>query len=328
MNVDGESLRPRLVVMGTPDFGVPAFRCLHAQGFPIAGVVTAPDRPRGRGQKEAVSAVKQMAAELNLKIFQPEKVNDEAFLQQLRELDADILVVAAYGQILKRALLTLTRLGCVNLHASLLPKYRGAAPIQWAIANGESKTGVTVQMMAEQVDAGDVIVLKSTVIGPDETAPQLYQRLSQMGCAVMVEALEKLAVQGPGCGIPQDASQATSAPRLGRDDGLIDWKKTAQEIHNHVRAFNPWPGTFTHIEKEHLKITATRLGEVEVSAETVPGSVLEVDDKNGWLVAAGSQTALRVMTVQCANSKQMSAQSYTCGHQTGIGSILGGSLQD
>jgi methionyl-tRNA formyltransferase len=211
--------RPSLIFIGTPDFGVSTLRELAARGFPVAAVITRPDKPRDRGQREAVTPVKQAALELGFPVLQPEDINTPDFLKQLAAYQPDVLVVVAFGQILKCEVLDKPLLGCVNLHASLLPKYRGAAPIQWAIARGEKETGVTVQRMAAQVDCGDILVQQQLMIGAEETAPELYARLATLGGPAMAEALENLAASGGKGGRAQDESQATYAPRLTREDG-------------------------------------------------------------------------------------------------------------
>lgn len=317
------TLRPRLIFMGTPDFGVPTLRHLSQAGFPVAAVVTGPDKPQGRGYQPVLSPVKLAALELGAPVLQPAQVNEPAVVEQLAGLGADVLVVAAYGQILKAPLLGLPPLGAVNLHASLLPKYRGAAPIQWAIVRGETETGVTVQRMAERVDSGDILVQAKTAIGPDETAAELSARLAGLGGPAMAQALELLAREGGRAGIPQDESLATLAPRLAREDGRLDWTQTAGELHNRVRGLQPWPGAYTEVAGETLKIIATRLSGRRVSPGTPPGSILEVEHKEGWLVAAGRGTTLQVLHVQCENRKQMTAQSFTCGYHVGPGSVLG-----
>lgn len=316
-------MHTRLIFMGTPDFGVPTLRHLNQAGFPVAAVVTGPDKPQGRGYQPAQSPVKQAALELGLQVLQPANVNDPAVVEQFRGLGADVLVVAAFGQILKPPLLSLLPLGAVNLHASLLPKYRGAAPIQWAIIRGETETGVTVQRMAERVDSGDILIQARTAIGPDETSADLFARLAGLGGPAMAQALELLAREGGQAGSPQDESQATLAPRLTREDGRLDWTRTAEELHNQVRGLQPWPGAFTEAAGETLKVLSTRRSIRQVPPDTPPGSILQVEHKGGWLVAAGQGTTLQVLQVQCENRKQMTAQSFTCGYHIGPGSVLG-----
>jgi len=313
--------RPRLVFMGTPDFGVPTLKYLVENNFPVAGVVTQPDRPRGRGYQEAASAVKQAATQLQLQVVQPERVNTPEFLQQLATWNPDCIVVAAFGQILKQPLLDWPRLGCINLHASLLPKYRGASPIQWAIANGETETGVTVQKMALAVDSGDILVQEKTLIGPEETALELFDRLARMGGPAVARAVEQLADPAGNHGVAQDESQATFAPKLTREDGWIDWRWRADAIHNRVRGFYPWPGACTEAGGNTIKIIRTRPA-VAWPQPAEPGTILQSGPDSGWLVAAGESTALQVLDVQGANTKIMSAHAYTCGHPVRVGTVL------
>lgn len=316
-------IRPRLIFMGTPDFGVPTLRELAVRGFPVAAVVTRPDKPRDRGQREAFTPVKQAALDLGLSILQPENVNTPDFLKQISAYQPDVLVVAAFGQILKCQVLDKPPLGCVNLHASLLPKYRGAAPIQWAIARGEEETGVTVQRMAAQVDCGDILVQRKLMIDAEETAPELYARLAMLGGAVVAEALENFAASGGEGGRVQDESQATYAPRLTREDGRIDWTLTAGEIYNRIRAFNPWPGTYTSVRGKRLKLLSAETTNEMVPRETTPGSIVRTGVVEGWLVAAGEGTTLIIRRVQCENSRSMTAQAFACGHRIGTKDVLG-----
>ncbi|MCK5242881.1 methionyl-tRNA formyltransferase [bacterium] len=316
-------MRPRLIFMGTPDFGVPTFRYLVENHYPVAAVVTRPDKPKGRGYQSSVSAVKAMALELGLPVLQPLDVNHREFLEQLKALQAKVIVVAAFGRILKTELLYLLPLGCINLHGSLLPNYRGAAPIQWAIAQGEKETGITVQIMAEEVDSGAILVQRAIPIGPDECCQEVYQKLAAVGGPATAEALEKLAEKGRAAGMAQDETQATLAPRLRREDGCLDWTQPAERIHNRVRAFNPWPGTYSFARGKRLKIITTQRAKRSLPKDTPPGSILEVDNATGWLVAAGHGTTLRVVRVQCDNAKEMAAQSFTCGYRVGVGSVLG-----
>jgi len=315
-------MRPRLVFMGTPDFGVPTLRHLAVQGFPIALVITQPDKPCGRGYAETQSSVKRVSQELGLPVFQPDHVNDPEPLRILSENHPDVIVVAAFGQILKPALLALPRWGCINLHASLLPRYRGAAPIQWAIARGETETGVTVQKRGERVDAGAALAQRTLAIGPDETAPELFNRLADLGAPAVVEALERLQSSDGRAGIPQDETQATDAPRLARADGRIDWTWPGSDIHNRVRGFNAWSSTHAFARGEMLKVLATRRSDEPAQDGAARGTVLRTDPEFGWLAAAGGGTTVWVQRVQCPNSKSMTAQAYACGYRFGTGDRL------
>jgi methionyl-tRNA formyltransferase len=314
--------KPRLLFMGTPDFAVPTLQHLVAQQFPVAAVVTRPDKPKGRGYAETPSAVKVAALAAGLEVWQPESVNTPEFLARLKASGADIVVVAAFGQIMKTEFLATPPWGCINLHASLLPKYRGAAPIQWAIARGETQTGITVQKMAERVDAGDVLLQRSTPIGPDETAPSLLARLAQMGGEAVAEAVGLIkSTQGRG-GVAQAESEATFAPRLTREDGKLDWGATGSEIHNRVRGFFPWPGTFALLKGERLKVIETARSSETAPSGVVPGTILRSEAEGGWLLAAGQGSTVWVRRIQCANAKAMAPHAYTCGYKFGAGDKL------
>jgi methionyl-tRNA formyltransferase len=321
MTTAGEE-KPRLLFLGTPEFAVPTLRHLVAKHFPLAAVVTRPDKPKGRGYAETPSAVKLAAQAAGLEVWQPENVNTPEFLAQLKASGVAVAVVAAFGQILKPEFLVAPSLGCVNLHASLLPKYRGAAPVQWALARGETQTGISVQKMAARVDSGDVLVQRTTPIDPDETAPSLLARLADLGPAAVEEALLLLQTSQGRAGLPQDEALATLAPRLTREDGKIDWSANGLEIHNRVRGFSPWPGTFALIKGERLKILETARAVESAPPGTAPGTVLRSLEAGGWLVAAGSSTTVWVQRIQCANAKAMTPHAYTCGYKFGVGDKL------
>ncbi len=316
-------MKPKLVFMGTPDFGVPSLDYLLSRDYPVLAVVTQPDRAKGRGQKPAFSEVKNFAQAHGLSVLQPENVNSSTFLETLKALAPMVVVVAAFGQLLKQPLLDLPLWGCINLHGSLLPRYRGAAPIQWAIANGEKETGITVQRMALKMDSGPILTQRKVDIGPDDRASEVFDRLAHLGGPALEEALELLAEQGPMAGVPQDEALATYAPRLTRTDGELDWRQPALVLHDRVRGFYPWPGTYTEANGEKLKILATRPGKSQAPASVKTGTILEVDPDRGWLVATGGNTTLWVLDVQCANSKAMAANAYTCGYRVGAGDVLG-----
>jgi len=232
----------RIVFCGTPAFAVPSLVRLIAQPeFEIVGVVTQPDRPRGRGRQIAVSAVKSAAAEAGIPIYQPEKIRSDEAYEYFRYLAPDVVVIIAYGQIISPRLIAIPRLGWINVHASLLPKYRGAAPINWAIINGETRTGVTTMQIDAGLDTGDMLLKYETAIGVDETAPELTVRLSEAGAPLIVETLQKLD-RGEITPTPQDNSQATVAPVLKKDDGKIDWQLSARKIYNRIRGLQPWIG--------------------------------------------------------------------------------------
>lgn len=316
-------MKPSFIFMGTPNFGVPSLDHLFQQGYQCLGVVTQPDRAKGRGHRLEAPPVKKWALEHELPVWQPESVNTSDFLETLTVCQPDVIIVAAFGQILKQPILDLPPLGCINLHGSLLPKYRGAAPVQWSIVKGEIATGVTVQHMVLKVDSGAILVQHKVPIGANETSADLFARLAALGGPALEQALELLVKEGKEAGQPQDEAKATFAPRLSKDMGVIDWQQPAQAIHNLVRGFYPWPGTYTNVNQERLKVLVTKLADTAVDATVKPGTIIQVCDQQGWLVAAGNQQALWVENVQCANTKAMAAQAYTCGYHVGHGDQLG-----
>jgi len=245
------------VFMGTPPFAVPTLDALVQHGDEVRLVITQPDRPAGRGRKLTASAVKQKALELGLEIYQPEKIRAPEALERLREIAPDIIVVVGYGQIIPQTIIDLPRLGIVNVHSSLLPKYRGAAPMNWAIANGETTTGVTTMYIEKRLDAGGMLLKRETAIGPRETAPELAARLAPAGAELLIETIEGLAA---GSITPQQQNEADAsyAPILKREDGWIDWQRSAPEIYNRIRGFDPWPGAYTSFRGKRLHVRGAR----------------------------------------------------------------------
>ncbi|MCK5554403.1 MAG: methionyl-tRNA formyltransferase, partial [Deltaproteobacteria bacterium] len=235
----------RVIFMGTPAFGVPILRAIHMSNQDLIGVVTQPDRPRGRGRKLGISPVKELAMGFGLSVLQPQTTKDETFIMEVKRMSPDLIVVAAYGRMLTRDLLNIPALGCINVHASLLPKYRGAAPIQWTIVNGERKTGSTIMKMDEGMDTGDILLTQEVEIGDEDTAQSLHDRLAQVGASLIIKAMDQLdrRTLRP---IPQDESKASYAPPLKKENGLIDWGQDARDIFNRIRGFDPWPGAFTY----------------------------------------------------------------------------------
>ena len=259
----------RLAYLGTPVFAVPTLERIVESGHQVLSVLTQPDRPRGRGQQVAQSAVKEAALRLGLPVSQPERVRKPEVLEYLRSLALDAMVVVGYGQIIPQTMIDLVPLGIVNVHASLLPKYRGAGPVQWAIINGETHTGVTTMRIDAGLDTGDMLLKTETAIGPDENAVELGRRLAVMGADLLVKTLEDLAAIVPE---KQDNAQASYAPMLKKEDGLVDWNWTAETIHNRVRGLQPWPGAYTMFRGQRLYIWKTRIDEgrlipVEVQLE-------------------------------------------------------------
>jgi methionyl-tRNA formyltransferase len=299
----------RLVFMGTPRFAVRPLRALLAAGHELAGVVTRIDKPAGRGRVLAAPPVKLAAEELGLAVFQPRRVREPGFIATLRDLAPDAIVVAAYGQILPAEILTLPRLhGCINIHASLLPAYRGAAPINWAIIRGDKATGVTIMRMDEGMDTGAILLRESIPIDPADTTGTLTEKLSILGAKLIVEALP-LIEAGKLAPVAQDAAQATAAPLLAKKDGLIDWTLPAAEIHNRVRGLSPWPGAYTFLDGKMIKVLA---------AEAVPGSAepgtLSEKDGNTLFVGAGDGL-LRIVNLQLEGGKPMTAAEFLRGHR-------------
>ncbi|MGA7840958.1 MAG: methionyl-tRNA formyltransferase, partial [Candidatus Acidiferrales bacterium] len=244
----------KIIFCGTPAFALPSLRELLVQpDFRVAGVVTQPDRPRGRGKEIASSPVKDAAVAAGIPVYQPHKIRAEESYEYFRNAAPDVVVIIAYGQIIPTRLIEIPRLGWINLHGSLLPKYRGAAPIHWAIANGETRTGLTTMRIDSGLDTGPTLLKHETEIAPDETAPELYARLAEAGAPLIVETLRGLA-NGMITPTPQDNSQATLAPPLKKDDGRINWSLPAQKIHNRIRGFQPWPGAFTTFRGKQCSI--------------------------------------------------------------------------
>ncbi len=317
--------RPRALFFGTPDFAVPCLDALAAI-MDVVTVVTQPDRPRGRGLELAPPPVKVRAEALGVPVIQPVKVRTPEFAASLRALDADVAVVVAYGRILPRAVLEAPRLGCVNVHASLLPRWRGAAPIQWAIARGDAETGVCLMQMDEGLDTGPVLARRATPIGPDETAGELAPRLAALGAELLREALPR-HLAGALVPVPQDDVRHTLAPILEKAHGAIDWAQRAQAVHDLVRGMSPWPGAFTRTPAGgSLKVHATRVvalpGMMGEGAAAVPGTVLSADRAGGLVVACGSGAAALV-EVQPEGKRRMSAADYLAGRPLACGDVLG-----
>ena len=308
----------RLVFMGTPQFAVPSLQAVAAAGYTVAAVFTQPDRPRGRGQHEAMPPVKQAAVQLGLPVQQPERIRRPEAVDLLRELRADVMVVVGYGQIIPQAILDLPPLGIVNVHASLLPKYRGAAPIQWAIANGELITGVTTMRIDAGLDTGDMLLKWQTSIGPQETAPALSERLASAGAALLVDTLRGMEA-GTIQPQPQPHSEATYAPILRKEDGRIDWHWTASQIDCRVRGLQPWPGCTTRFRGQDLRLWRACVRQ-ENTGE-LPGTVLPYPKL--FCVACGQGSVLELQEVQLEGKKQMTVSAFLNGHPAVMGERLG-----
>jgi methionyl-tRNA formyltransferase len=301
----------RIVFMGTPDFAVPSLERLIADGYDIVGVFTQPDKPKNRGMKLTPSPVKVCAQAHDLPVFQPTSFKKEPeALETLKSLEPDLVVVAAFGQILPQAVLDVAKLGNINVHSSLLPKYRGAAPINWAILNGEEETGVTIMKVVLALDAGDIISQVKTPIDPDETVETLHDRLAQLGAQLLGETIPHIA-DGTATYTPQEESQSNYAPMLSRELSPIDWTRSAKEIHNQVRGLIPWPATSATLGDTQFKIfTMEETGE---TTQKAPGTVVSTD-KTGILMACGDGKVLRIVELQAAGKKRMKAADYLRGH--------------
>jgi methionyl-tRNA formyltransferase len=304
----------RIVFCGTPSFAVPTLKHLFAQkDFEIAGVITQPDRPRGRGQGVFFSPVKEAALAANVAVQQPEKIRAPESEALLRKLAPDCIVIIAYGQIIPARLLPIPKLGWINLHASLLPKYRGAAPINWAIVNGESRTGLTTMRIDAGMDTGDTLLRREIEIGHAETAPELAARMSEEGAPLMAETLRGLAA-GKITPRPQNHSLATLAPILKKEDGRIDWKRPAMEIYNRMRGFAPWPGAYTTFRAQSCHVwgePVSKEGSTSLAGGATPGTL--VGEKNELFVWCGDATVLRVGTVQVEGRKAVKAADFANG---------------
>ena len=310
--------KPRLLFMGTPEFAVPALKGLARSGYPVIGVVTQPDRPQGRGRATAPPPIKILAEALGLTVLQPERVRDAVFLETFRALAPDLVVVAAFGQILPKEIIHGPRLGCINIHPSLLPKYRGAAPINWALIRGEEKTGVTIMRMDEGVDSGAILLQEKTPIGPGESFGELHDRLANMGAELLIIALAMLQT-GTLRPLPQDGSLATTAPRLTREDGLIRWDAGVRNIVSLIRGLSPLPCAYTFIGGQKLKVFAAS-AEGSAVAEK-PGAVAG-ETAAGLRVAAQDGYVL-VKEVQLEGKKRLPIGEFLRGCRIAPGQGLG-----
>lgn len=300
----------RIVFCGTPTFGLAALKRLIAEAdFSVEAVITQPDRPRGRGQKPASSPIKDAAVEAGLKTYQPEKIRSEEAREYLEGIAPDAVVIIAYGQIISPRLIAVPRLGWINLHGSLLPKYRGAAPINWAIVNGETKTGLTTMQIDAGLDTGPMLLTYDTNIGPDETAPELTTRLAEAGAPLIADTLRGLD-RGEITPVPQDNSLATFAPPLKKEDGRIDWWLSARQIYSRIRGFDPWPGAFTSFRGKNCQIWGKPLK--PVSAGGMPGIMLPTQE-DGLLVICGGNSVLRVEHVQLEGRKRVADREFMNG---------------
>lgn len=324
-----------ILFMGTPDFAKESLKAIYEASYNIVGVVTNIDKPKGRGMKQAYSPVKEYALEHNLKTYQPPKIrNNPEFIEEIKKLNPDLICVVAYGKILPKEILTIPRLGCVNVHGSLLPQYRGAAPIQWAVLNGDSKTGITTMFMNEGMDTGDIILKKEVEIGENETTGELWEKLSKIGATLLIETIKQIEL---GTFVrTKQPEEGTIAPMLSKEMAKIDWEnKSAQEIKNLVRGLNPIMGAYSCLNGKKIKFWRVqaiseqslleKFKELEEYKDNLnkiqPGTVLFSDDKKGLFIKA-NKGILQVLEVQGENAKKMEIGSFLRGNKIDVGQIF------
>lgn len=305
----------RIVFMGTPDFAVPSLQALIDAGHDVCAVYTQPDKPQGRKQILTAPPVKTLALEHDIPVFQPNTLKNEDEQARLRELAPEVIIVVAYGKLLPKAVLDIPPHGCINVHGSLLPRWRGAAPIQWAVIAGDKMAGVTTMQMAEGLDTGDMLLTYETKVGEKETAGELFDRLAQSGAELLTKTLVKLDEITPR---PQDDAQSCYAHMLDKQMAVIDWSKSAHEIDCLIRGLNPWPIALTTLSGERLKVFAAE----KAAGNGEPGTVLEADPKKGLTVACG-EGALKLIEIQLVGGKRMKATDFLRGHVIEVGTKLG-----
>lgn len=308
----------KVIFMGTPDFAVGALEKIIEAGHEVVLVVTQEDKPKGRGKEIQFTPVKECALKYDIEVYQPHRIKSEEGVAKLREYDADVFVVAAYGQILSKEILDMPKYGCVNIHASLLPKYRGAAPIQWSIIDGEKITGVTTQMMAEGIDTGDVLDVLEVEIAADETGGSLFDKLTQAGSTIILETLKKLE-DGTVTRTPQDDSKSSYAKMLDKKLGDIDFTKSAMEIERLVRGLNPWPSAYTRYNGKTLKVWKSEVVDTEYDGQC--GQI--VDKTKKAIIVKTGKGALAITELQVEGKKRMTTEAYMCGASFDVGIILG-----
>lgn len=307
----------KVIYMGTPDFSVGALEAIIKAGHEVVLVVTQPDKPKGRGKAMQASPVKECALSHGIEVFQPTKIRESENVEYLRKFGADIFVVAAFGQILPKSILDMPKYGCVNIHASLLPKYRGAAPIQWAVINGDEVTGVTTMLMNEGIDTGDMIAKKQVRLAEDETGGSLFDRLADTGAELIVETM-KMLEEGTAEFTPQNSEEATHTSMISKELGSIEWSKPAAEIERLIRGLNPWPSAYTRLKGKTFKIWKAQV--VEVSSSDKPGTIIKIG-KDELLVQTG-EGALSLIEVQLEGKKRMDVASFLRGCQIEEGIVL------
>lgn len=301
----------RIIFMGTPDFAVPSLKKLVEEKYDVALVVCQPDKPRGRSKKLVMPEVKKEALNLGLEVYQPASLRNEEAQNFLASFEPDFIVVAAYGKILPKEVLDIPKKACINVHGSLLPKYRGAAPIQWAVLNGEKSTGVTTMLMGEGLDTGDMLLKSETEIGKYETSAELFDRLADIGAALLIETLEKFDDIIPQ---KQDESKATYSPMIDRSLCPIDWTKTADEVNNKVRGLAVWPVAITSLNGKNIKIHS---GIISGTTNSAPGEVIESNKK--LIIACGEGTSFEITSLQLEGKKRMNVDAFLLGHKLNVG---------
>ena len=309
----------KILFMGTPDFAAITLNAMIDAGLDIVGAVSQPDKPKGRGHKLVPTEVKAAAEKANIQVYQPEKLKNGELQEILDSLQPDIIVVVAYGKILPDYIINYPKYGCINVHASLLPKYRGAAPIQWSIINDEKTTGVTIMQMDSGLDTGDILSVKETEIGKYETSEQLFDRLAVIGGKLLIETLKNIE-NGDITPVPQDHDKHTYAPMIKKETGVIDWSKSARAISKLICGMNSWPLASTLYKGETLKIAEAVVSDDK--SDAVPGTIIALEKKKGLKIACGEGT-LYIKTAQFPNSKRMNVEDYARGHEIEIGIVLG-----
>ena len=294
--------------MGTPDIAATCLKKVLSDGFEVVGVYTQPDRPKGRGMKMLPSPVKEVALAAGIPVFQPETFREEETVEALRELKPDVCAVVAYGRILPQKVLDVPTFGCINIHASILPKYRGSAPYQWAVLDGLQETGVTAMYLCREMDAGDIIDVSKTPIGENETAGELLDRLAELGADLLSKTLRRFASEGKVPAVPQNPDEVSYAPMLDKTMCPIDWNKTARQVHNHVRGLHPWPVATMELQGKKFKVHAAHV----VSGSGTPGQILGLT-KTGLVIACG-EGAVEITSLQAEGGKRMAAPDYFRGH--------------
>lgn len=311
-------MKTKIVFMGTPDFSVPALKALHNEGHDIPLVITQPDRPSGRGRKMIPTPVKRAALEIGSKVIQPDAINNDEVLAEIKKIQPDFFVVVAFGQFLSEQLLAIPKYGPINIHASLLPKYRGSAPIHRAIVKGETKTGIATMFMDKGMDTGDILLMAEEKIQPDDTAENLHDRLADLGAELILKTIDDF-LDNTITRTPQIASEATYAPMLSKKEGLIDWGKPAKALDCFIRGMTPWPGAYTFVDNKRLKVF--RVKRIEQVTDKSPGTVLE--SRSDELFIATGDGVLSILEIQGASGKRLKVADFLRGFTIENGTVIG-----